>query len=335
MTLKNFLDANNNTFSLATRAARDLRSQAPSVTEVVAESIDLLTGVEPGTVSKYRSILRLHIQGSMIGGIPVDRLDRRRAIEWFNGIERSAKTKKNIQAVLSAGLKHAMKRGLVAENVVEGIKAPRSSVGRREPVFLSDEQVDLIRSALDEHYRLLLDFLLGTGLRYSEAAALTPQSFRTTNSGRLVVDVRVAWKGNGATFTLGRPKTRKSERTVTIGHTLAERVQERLNTTKPGKYVFGTPDGEPIYNIYFHRRVWQPLLDELTNSGAEEKYGARLDCRPGPHDLRHTHASRLIAKNIPLPVIQARLGHESIETTVNVYGHLVETADQMAADALE
>lgn len=186
LTLKNFLDANN-TFSLAARAARDLRSTAPTVAEIVAESINLLTGIEPGTVSKYRSIARIHIQDSSIGHVPVDRLDRGRVIAWFNDIDRAAKTKRNIQAVLSSGLKHAMRRKLISENVAEGIKPPRSSLRKREPVFLTDEQVRLLRRGLPSHYRLLLDFLLGTGLRYSEAAALTPQAFRVTAAGRLVV----------------------------------------------------------------------------------------------------------------------------------------------------
>ncbi|WP_405603706.1 MULTISPECIES: tyrosine-type recombinase/integrase [unclassified Streptomyces] len=39
------------------------------------------------------------------------------------------------------------------------------------------------------------------------------------------------------------------------------------------------------------------------------------------HDLRHAHASRLIAGRVPLPVLQARLGRESIATTVDRYGH--------------
>ena len=41
------------------------------------------------------------------------------------------------------------------------------------------------------------------------------------------------------------------------------------------------------------------------------------------HDLRHTHVAWLIAGGTPLPHIQARLGHESITTTIDTYGHLL------------
>ncbi|MFJ2115860.1 tyrosine-type recombinase/integrase, partial [Streptomyces sp. NPDC087850] len=53
------------------------------------------------------------------------------------------------------------------------------------------------------------------------------------------------------------------------------------------------------------------------------------------HDLRHTHASWLIAGKVPLPVIQARLGHESITTTVDRYGHLLESSDDEVVAAVK
>ncbi|MCY4655134.1 MAG: tyrosine-type recombinase/integrase [Dehalococcoidia bacterium] len=49
------------------------------------------------------------------------------------------------------------------------------------------------------------------------------------------------------------------------------------------------------------------------------------------HDLRHTHASLLLAANVPIHVVQARLGHASIQITVDTYGHLMPNADAQAA----
>lgn len=61
---------------------------------------------------------------------------------------------------------------------------------------------------------------------------------------------------------------------------------------------------------------------------------SELGVRPRVHDLRHTHASRLIEAGVPLPVIQVRLGHESITTTVGTYGHLAVDADLRAVELL-
>ena len=56
---------------------------------------------------------------------------------------------------------------------------------------------------------------------------------------------------------------------------------------------------------------------------------------PRFHDLRHTYAAWLISAGVPLPEIQRRLGHESIQTTVDVYGGLLEQAGDLADDAID
>jgi integrase len=53
------------------------------------------------------------------------------------------------------------------------------------------------------------------------------------------------------------------------------------------------------------------------------------------HDLRHSHAALLIADGSHPKVIQARLGHSSIRTTLDTYGHLFEGLDEAAADRLD
>lgn len=55
---------------------------------------------------------------------------------------------------------------------------------------------------------------------------------------------------------------------------------------------------------------------------------------PRPHDLRHTCASWMIQAGVPLPVIQQHLGHESITTTVDRYGHLDRSSGVAAASAI-
>lgn len=53
------------------------------------------------------------------------------------------------------------------------------------------------------------------------------------------------------------------------------------------------------------------------------------------HDLRHSHAALLIAQGEHPKVIQARLGHASIKTTLDTYGHLFDGLDEAAADRLD
>ena len=53
------------------------------------------------------------------------------------------------------------------------------------------------------------------------------------------------------------------------------------------------------------------------------------------HDLRHTHVAWLIAGGAPLPHIQARLGHESITTTIDTYGHLLAAGDELISRIID
>jgi integrase len=53
------------------------------------------------------------------------------------------------------------------------------------------------------------------------------------------------------------------------------------------------------------------------------------------HDLRHTHASILLCSGVPINVVQARMGHESIQTTIDCYGHLLPASDTQAGMVLE
>jgi integrase len=62
---------------------------------------------------------------------------------------------------------------------------------------------------------------------------------------------------------------------------------------------------------------------------------SRLCRRRHNHDLRHTHVAWLVAGGAPLPHIQARLGHESITTTIDTYGHLLPAGDELISAIIE
>ena len=52
------------------------------------------------------------------------------------------------------------------------------------------------------------------------------------------------------------------------------------------------------------------------------------------HDLRHMHATELLAAGVPVRTVSGRLGHANAATTLNVYAHFLETSDRQAADVI-
>lgn len=336
--LKEFLDANGNSFKLANEAKGRKKSKAPTVHEVIAKHLDSLGGeVEPGTVGTYRGMAKIYFEE--IGPIPVDKLTRDRVRRWFDEIDRAAKTKKNVHALLSASLRTELKQSSpwISANVAEGIRAPKSMKKTRDPVFLSKRELTaLIDSMPAEVYRRMLDLKAYTGLRFGEITALRPSHIRMQR-GRMIIYVREAWKrhaGKELGQPLGAPKTTKGTRSITLGKAATERFEPWLEGVKGDALIFTVPStGEKITSSYFSRIIWTPSVAPLLKGidGAKPK----LHARPTPHDLRHTHASMLIEAGVDFMTIQERLGHESITTTIGTYGHLRNDADANAADALD
>ncbi|WP_435279266.1 tyrosine-type recombinase/integrase [Streptomyces sp. 1222.5] len=212
---------------------------------------------------------------------------------------------------------------LRAKNCCAGTRLPRVDDGiDDEMCFLEhDEYARIAAEISDPHARDLADWLVGTGMRWGEATALQVRDVSLTHSR---VSVQRSWKraapgDGGPSYFLGPPKTKKARRVLALTAAQMEMLRRRMAGKSPEDLLFETRLGKSWRHDNFWRRRWVPAVKTATEKG--------LPKRPRIHDLRHTHVAWLIAERIPLPAIQARLGHESITTTVDRYGHLVQALD--------
>lgn len=291
-----------------------------TATEWITEYISHLTGIEEGSRRRYRAYLANDIENS-IGALPLSAVTEATIARWVQGMEGSGKTITNKHGFLSAALQAAVRAGKIPANPCEGRRLPRKDDGDDEQVFLTPDEFAILRGAMTARWQPLVTFLVSTGMRYSEACALTVGDI-DPDAG--TIRIVKAWKYTGTSERrLGAPKSKKSVRTINVPpHAIAAAGDL---TRPPGELVFTTQSGGPISAQLFHNKAWKPAIAKV-----EQQLGKR----PRPHDLRHTCASWLIAAGVPLPVIQAHLGHESINTTISVYGHLDRTSAQAAAGAL-
>jgi integrase len=289
----------------------------PTVASYIHKHLDALSGVEKKTLAEYRRYLTRDIE-PVLGTVPLSSLTRTDISRWVNGMRAdgaSGKTIRNKFTFLSGCLKHAVKDGLIADNPAVGVRLPRTV--RREPTFLTPEEFALLRGAFALRWWPLLDFLVASGCRFSEATALTPADVDQAHG---TVRITRAWKRVPGGREVGQPKTNKSIRTINVPTS----VLDGLDYSH--EFLFTTITGEPVRLSNFHTQVWTPGLAKARADG--------LTKRPRIHDLRHSCASWLIQSHTPLAVVQAHLGHESIEITVGTYGHLDRSAGQVAADAI-
>ncbi|HET7387342.1 MAG TPA: site-specific integrase [Nocardioidaceae bacterium] len=295
-------------------------AKVPSLDQVAADHIEHLTGIEPGTRKTYTRLWG-RTWGPLLGGLPANLVSRDDVARAVNTLaERySAKSLENQRGLLAAVLARAVDQGHLPKNPVKGIRLPRGREAERaEMRILTPEEFDGILGRTPEHYRGLLKFLVGTGCRWGEAVALQVGDWQRPN-----VRIRRALKWSPDNQrAVGATKTRRSNRTVTVGKVLADVLDAACEGKARGDLVFTAPRGGQVLHRTFWSRVWLPAV-------------ADLEPRPRIHDCRHTAASWLLGAGVPIHVVQLRLGHESIKTTVDTYGHLLPDAQVAAANAAE
>ena len=214
---------------------------------------------------------------------------------------------------------------------------------RPEVRFLTEAECEAA-VRLAGQYGDLITVAVGTGLRFGEITALWVSDVDLT---RRTIRVSKAWKREGEAGAhdtptwlsksltakhamrehyLGNPKTAKSRRTISISVSVAAALARQRAGKASDDFVFTSRHGRPLHNGDFHTHVWRKLMKALTAEGiAPFRF----------HDLRHTHVACLVAGGAPLPHIQARLGHESITTTIDTYGHLLPSGDELISGIID
>ena len=334
--------------------------RVPTLNQLAAEHIETLTAIEPGTRLSYARLWRRTWQ-PLIGDTQAHRVtkdDVNRAIIALSG-RYSEKSLKNQRGLLSGVLDRAVEQGHLARNPAKGAKLPRGAgkvaSDEHEMVCLTLEDWDALYAAMTPHYQPLTRFLAGTGCRWGEAVALRASDV-DLRAGLVRFRRALKWSPDGAR-TVGVTKTRKSKRTVTLPAAVAADLAPLVAGKAGDALVFTAPRGGPVLHRTFWSDHWRPALWRAQHCedhrapgclcgtahpkrcAVHDRHQPPCGCpgtltqTPRIHDLRHTHASWLLAQGVPIHVVQARLGHESIQTTVDTYGHLVPESQLAAADA--
>lgn len=331
------------------RSPADHYVPPPHFAEVAEEYVRQIVDLSPGQRMRYLSQVRVltetEIRGTRIFDRRIDAITEKDIKAWLISWDRSIKTKANYHGLLFGIFTYAHEEGQVDVNPCARTAPKRSRIRQSQADlrFLTEDEFR-IAAQLAADAKDLLTLTVGTGLRFGEVTALWCSDIDLEHG---TIRVNKAWKRDGEdgeTETpgwlkklvrpkhamrghhLGNPKTPRSRRTITIAPALVELLRPLVEGRLADDIVFTSPTGLAIHNSDFYERVWQPLSLDLQESGiAPFRF----------HDLRHTHVAWLIAGGAPLPHIQARLGHESITTTIDTYGHLLPAGDELISEIIE
>lgn len=158
----------------------------------------------------------------------------------------------------------------------------------------------------------LILIIAKTGMRFSEALALTPKDFDFSHQS-LIVDKTWDYKGNGGFLPT---KNRSSVRKIQL---------DWQTIIKFSELIKGLPEDKPIF---VNGRVFNSTIN-----GVLERYCKKLEIPViSIHGLRHTHASLLLFAGVSIASVARRLGHASMTTTQKTYIHIIQEMENRDID---
>ncbi|MGH7040205.1 MAG: tyrosine-type recombinase/integrase [Stellaceae bacterium] len=208
-------------------------------------------------------------------------------------VRRRRSTANRVLTILKAALNHAHREGRVAgDEAWHPVRAFREADAARLR-YLNDGEARRLANACAPDFRALVTGALLTGCRYGELAAMTAEDFNP----------------DAGTVRVRRSKSGKPRHVV-----LAQEGRDflaALAAPLPGSgRLFVRGNGKP----WARSEQQRPLTLAIA--------AARIDPPANFHALRHTYASRLVMKGVPLAVVAAQLGHADTRMVERHYGHL-------------
>lgn len=299
-------------------------------------------GCDRGTLKTYGEIVNKHIR-PQLGSEKLSRLSAPRVVDFRDALmlTRShaiaAKTVRHLSMILA----EAMRRGLVARNVAREIKVKRPRGEQRQRLARRAEipPIEHLRAIIEaadalsnEDPRLpaLVRVVMLAGLRASEVRGLSWRGADLKAPALTIAQRADRW------CEIGAPKSDAGHRTVPIGPSLATTLKAWKLRCPPSKLglMFPNNRGGVIDQkgfIALFVKV-QAAAGLAIDSGRRGRRGQILwKPRYGWHDLRHVAASNWLNDGIDLKRLQTWIGHENIQLTIDVYGHLIADAKKDAA----
>lgn len=258
---------------------------------------------EPATVARNISQWTVHLAPTFADR-PLGAVRRAEVNEWVTAqlaVQTGVPTIRGCLNLLSAIYVRAMDDDLVDTNPALNIETPAHQAADKG--YLSRAEVADILSHVAEPYRLFLELTAETGMRFGEAAGLTPEA--VLNDARQV-RVRKVWTRQGLKDI---PKTETSNRVIPVPAHLRPRLAEAVLATVPGTLVFTGPMGGGLSDSNLRQRILARACDAA---------GVR---RITMHHLRHAYTSWLTEAGVSPRDIAGVLGHSSTRMQ-DRYAHL-------------
>lgn len=272
--------------------------------------------VRPITMSKY--YMTLNWLKKLAPKMEIRDLNRATYQELLNNYAKTheRQTTMDFHHQLKGAIQDAVDEGLIDRDptrkaIIKGMP-PR----KKKPKYLNQFELHTLLNQLDLRGSINLDWLIlliaKTGIRFSEAIAITPEDFDFT---RQTLSINKTWdyKGNGGFLpTKNKSSVRKIQLDWQTVNLFSQTVQH-------------LPHGVPIF---IKKKIYNSTINDRLVRHCKKANVPTISI----HGLRHTHASLLLFAGVSMASVARRLGHASMTTTQKTYLHIIQELENQDID---
>ena len=221
-------------------------------------------------------------------------------------------------------LQYAVDCDVLTKNPHNGVELHKLRPPKKISAYTSDDQEKIVVYCKSgKPYERIFYFLIGTGMRFGETAALTWDDVNL-KTGEVRIN-KTAVSVHGSMIIQEHTKTNAGTRTIFVGENITEWLKihkQDLDSEANYRNLVFPNSRYNITNQANAIKAWGKICDKI---GIEYR---------GMHALRHTWATRALEAGLDIKVVSQMLGHKNIITTMNIYQDVLDSEKRKAACTL-
>jgi integrase len=241
------------------------------------------------------------------------------------------KTVRNVHVMLHRALEDALDEGRIVRNPAGKAKPPPASKAARSPgamtTWTAEQAQSFLRSVAGDRLAPLWTLALTSGMRRSEMLGLRWRDVDLEDGRCQVAQTIIEVRGRP---TVGRPKTARSARSIDLDEGTVEALREHRRRQAEERLAWG-PSYQETELAFATEDGAMPRPSEISR-----RFGLAVRDSGVPrirlHDTRHTWATLALQADVHPKVVQERLGHASINITMDTYSHVMRGMGRDAAE---
>lgn len=288
--------------------------------------------LSPTTYNGYKQIINNHIIPKL-GNRELQKLQPLHIQKYYNELSKTLKGKTLLQhhRVLRKALDYAWKMQVISKNPADLLDSPKVKKYKATVLEVNDVK-KLLNIIQNTQFEIPVNLAIGLGLRLGEILGLRWKDIDFDN-GIIKVEQTLVRAGNELIFK--EPKTEESSRSLSVPDTLLKLLKDHKRNQLEMKMRLGV-EYDNKYNLV-NTKYNGSIINTATFSHAFGDF-IRKHKQDLPqirfHDLRHTNATLMLLSGTPAKVASSRLGHSTINITMDLYSHVLKDMNIDAAKKL-